>query len=122
MLDELRDRIIRYLSEHQTCVVSTSGVLGAWAVFARYQSHGLEIECRIPAWSDAVYHLERDPHALVIVPDADSSASRWLQYRGVAHLNLSRAGDRYVAVDITPERVDLIDEQHSWGARETLEL
>jgi hypothetical protein len=122
LLDELRDRIIRYLSEHQTCVVSTSGVLGAWAVFARYQSHGLEIECRIPAWSDTVYHLERDPHALVIVPDADSTTYRWLQYRGFARVNLSYADNRYVAIGITPERVDLIDEHHGWGARETLEF
>ena len=32
------------------------------------------------------------------------------------------ADDRYVTVNLTPKRVDLIDESHGWGARETLDL
>ncbi len=122
MLDELRDRITYYLTQNQVCIVSTSGTLGAWAIPARYESRGLEIDCLLPAWSDPIYHLEQDPHALVIVLDTQSGPCHWLQYRGIARLDPCPAGDRYVAVHVTPERLDLIDERRGWGARETLEL
>lgn len=122
LLDGLRERIIRYLEQNRMCVVSTSGVLGAWAVPAQYESHGLEIDCLLPAWSDALYHLERDPRALVIVPDVDAGTSRWLQYCGIAQVSSCGPDKRYVAIHLTPERVDLIDENRGWGARETLEV
>jgi hypothetical protein len=122
LLDELRDRITHFLAQNRGCVVSTSGATGAWAVPAQYQSRGLEIDCLLPAWSDALYHLERDPHALVIVPDIHSGPSRWLEYRGIAQVNPYAGDERYVAVHFKPERLDLIDEGQGWGARETLDL
>ncbi len=122
MLDALRERIIRYLAQNQTCVLTTSGAVGACAIPAQYQSHGLEIDCLLPAWSVALYHLERDPRALIIVPDIPSGASRWLEYRGIAQSSPCGLDKRYVAVHFTPERVDLIDENRGWGARETMEV
>jgi hypothetical protein len=122
VLDELRGRIIAYLSQNQICVISTSGSQGAWLVTAQYQNRGLELDCRVPRWSDAVYYLEQDPHVLVIVLDAQSDSTRWLQYSGVARIDSSAGDDRYAVVHITPERVDLVDESHNWGARETLDL
>ena len=122
MLDELRERIITYLAQNQVCVISTSGTLGAWSVTAQYQNLGLELECRVPRWSDAIYHLEQDPHALVIILDAQANSSRWLQYRGTARIDFSVADDRNTVIRVTPERIDLIDESHGWGARETLEI
>ena len=122
MLDELRERITAYLAQNQVCVISTSGCQGAWSVTAHYQNHGLELDCRVPHWSDAVYHLEQDPHVLVIVLEAQSDSTRWLQYSGVARIDSSAADDRYAVVHITPERVDLVDESQGWGARETLDL
>ncbi len=122
MLDALRGRIICYLAQNRNCVLTTSGALGAWAIPAQYQSHGLEIDCLLPAWSDALYHLERDPRTLIIVPDIHSGASRWLEYRGIAQSSPRGLDKRYVAVHLTPERVDLIDEGRGWGERETLEL
>lgn len=122
MIDELHERMARYLSQQQVCVISTTGTLGAWAVVAHYHSQGLALDCWLPRWSDAVYYLEQDPRALVIVYDAQSGQTRWLQYRGTACVDDSSADARQVAVHITPERLDLIDESHGWGARETLEI
>ncbi len=122
MIDELRDRIVTYLSQNQVCVISTSGRQGAWSVTAQYQNLGLELECRVPRRSDAIYHLAQDPHVLVIILDAQSNSSRWLQYRGIARIDSAAAGDRYIAVHLTPERVDLMDESRDWGARETLDV
>ena len=122
MIDELRERIVAYLSQNQVCVISTSGTLGAWSVTAQYHNRGLELECRVPRWSDALYHLEQDPHALVTILDDTSNSFRWMQFRGIARIDASVADDRFVAILITPERIDLIDETRGWGARETLEV
>ena len=122
MIDELRERIAAFLSQNQVCVISTSGCQGPWSVTAQYQNRGLELDCRVPRWSDALYHLEQDPHVLVIILDTQPDSTRWLQYYGVARIDSSAAADRYVAVHITPERVDLMDESRGWGARETLDV
>ncbi len=122
MIDELRDRIVAYLSQNQVCIISTSGRQGAWSVTAPYRNRGLELECRVPRWSDALYHVEQDPCVVVIILDAQSNSSRWLQYRGIARIDSATADDRYIAVHITPERVDLMDESRGWGARETLDM
>ncbi len=136
MLDELRDRISAFTSQHQVCVISTRGGAGAWAAPAWLYNQGLELVCLLPRWSDVLYHLEQDPHVMVIILDMQSKALRWLQYSGSAQLIQSRdaeeilpqeslniqVDDRYVTVRITAERIDLIDENHGWGARETLDL
>lgn len=122
MLDELRERIAAYLSQNQACIISTSGRQGAWAVIGQYQNRGLELDCRVPRWSDVVYHLEQDPHVLIIVLEATEPGSRWLQYLGIAHMTEESTDDRYIAIHITPQRLDLIDESRGWGARETLDF
>ncbi len=136
MLDELRDRISAFTSQHQICVISTTGVSGAWAAPAWIYNHGIELVCLLPRWSDVLYHLEQDPQVMVIIQDSQSRALRWLQYIGRAQvigpeeleqvstnrrLNM-RADERYVAISIVAEHIDLIDENHGWGARETLDL
>ena len=122
MIDELRERMTAYLSQQHVCVICTSGHAGAWAALAQYCNLGLTLDCRLPRWSDALYHLEQDPHALVIVWEAEPGHGRWLQSLGTARIDGSTADARYVAVHITPERLDLIDESRSWGARETLDI
>jgi len=122
VIDELRERVAGYLSQHQVCVISTSGRQGTWSVAAQYQNRGLELDCRVPRWSDAIYHLEQDPHVLIIVLEATEPGSRWLQYHGIAHVTKESADDRYIAIHITPQRVDLIDESRGWGVRETLDF
>ena len=122
MLDELKDRIITYLSQNQVCVISTHGRQGAWSVTAEYKNQGLELDCRVPRWSDALYHLEQDPRALIVILDAHTNHLRWLQYHGVARIEQPTADGRYTSVHLTPDRIDLLDESRGWGARETLEI
>ena len=119
MLDELRTRVISYLSQNRVCVIATSGTFGAWAVSAKYENSGLELDCRLPRWSYALFHIEREPRVMVIVQDANPL--RWMQYGGVA-VATDATDDRYVNIRITPKRIDLIDESRGWGSRETLDI
>ena len=119
MLDELRNRVISYLSQNRVCVIATSGSLGAWAVPAQYDNAGLELNCRLPRWSDTLFHIEQEPRVMAIIQDANPM--RWLQYRGTARIADS-IDDRYVMIHIVPERIDLIDKDRGWGVRETLDL
>jgi hypothetical protein len=129
LLEELRDRITFYLLQHNVCVVSTSGTVGAWAMPVSYSSHDLLMECLLPRWADVGYHIENDPRVLLIIWD---SSLRWLQYWGIAHLaptpNWTRPppasgpNDRYIVIRVEPQRIDLVDESKSWGARETLDF
>lgn len=136
MLDQLRARIADYLSEHQVCVVSTSGLTGAWAIPARYRSQGLEVDCLLPRWADVTYHLEQRPDVLLIIRDTQVDDLRWLECRGAAQVITSpdwlgflpeetavpHPDSRYVVIRVTPKRIDLVDESLGWGARETLDL
>lgn len=119
MLDELRNRVISYLAQNRVCVIATSGSLGAWAVSAQYDNLGLELTCRLPRWSDALFHIEQEPRVMAIIQDVNPS--HWMQYGGVAVI-ADTNDDRYVKVRITPKRIDLIDESCEWGARETLDV
>lgn len=119
VLDELRDRVISYLSQNRVCVLATSGAEGAWAILAQYDISGLELNCRLPRWSDTLYHIEQEPHVIAIIQT--TSPTRWLQYGGSARITDSTDA-RYATIHIVPERIDLIDESLGWGSRETLEL
>ncbi len=144
MVDELRGRMAAYLSEHRVCVISTSGARDAWAMPVPYRNRSLEVDCLLPRWADAIYHLEQNSQVLLIIHDPPLSplsggsggGLRWLQYRGTAQPIASpdwdrllpegasnvRPEERYAAMRVTPERIDLIDEGRGWGARETLDL
>lgn len=117
----LRERAMATLSQNRVCVVATHGPDGAWAVPVEYQSRGLELDCRLPRWSDSVYHIQQDPRVMAIVIDLLSVPLRWLQCRGLARLT-EPSDDRYVTIRIAPEHIDLIDEDRGWGARETLDV
>jgi len=119
VLDELRNRVISYLSQNRVCVIATSGSPGAWAVSAQYDNAGLELNCRLPRWSDTLFHIEQEPRVIAIIQDANPR--RWLQYLGTARI-LDPTDDRYTTIHIMPERIDLIDEDRGWGARETLDI
>ncbi|MBI3760448.1 MAG: hypothetical protein HY260_01110 [Chloroflexi bacterium] len=137
MLDELRARMIAHLSQHCAGVLSAAGAPGAWAMPVRYRSRGLEVDCLLPRWADAGYHLQQNPHAVLVIQETNgSTGQRWLQYRGIAQPVTSPdwkewltgetptalADGLYLVVHLTPERIDLIDESRGWGARETLEI
>lgn len=136
MLDQLRDRIAAYLAEHRLCVVSAHGApaAGTFAAPALYRMSGLELACTLPRWTDVLYLLEQDGHALIIVADELSEGKRWLEYHGkvvtIAPAPMdeapggagARVGDgRQVTLLLAPIRIDLIDERLGWGVRETLD-
>ena len=79
MLDELRDRVIAFLSENHVCVIATSGRLGPWAVAAQYENSGLELNCCLPHWSDALFNLEQEPHVMVVIQAVACGRFHWLQ-------------------------------------------
>jgi hypothetical protein len=120
-LDELRERVAARLSAHQVGVFSAGGPEGASAIPVRYRSRGLEVECELPRWADAVYGLEQDARALLIVAEPTAGPLRWLEYRGLADLIAAEGAEPYLTVRLRPRRVDLVDETRGWGARETLD-
>lgn len=99
---------------------------------ALYSNQDLMMECRLPRWADVGYHIEKDPRVLLIIYDLHFPDDRWLQYWGTAQLMPASNGkvapprggldDRYVAIRVMPQRIDLIDERKGWGARETLDF
>lgn len=143
MQDKLRDQIAAYLAHHDVCIISTAGAQGAWAMPVRYRplpgtlgNHGLEVDCLVPRWADVAYHLEQDHHVLLIVQGCHASALHWLQVQGTARpvaapdwagllptwTSATPPDEVYLAVRVTPQRIELFDEGRGWGARETLEL
>jgi hypothetical protein len=78
------------------------------------------------------YHLEQDPGLLLIIPDPQRDGLRWVQMRGSAQPVLAtdwaerlsdvRIEERYVAMRVTPQRIDLVDESQGWGVCETLDI
>lgn len=135
MLDELRDRIISFASQYRVCIISTSGPSGAWAMPAWHSLIGIEMVCWLPRWSDVLYYLENDPRVMLVILDDQSEKLRWLQFRGTARVidpadweqvpeevADGRFDEGYVAIQVTPLRIDLIDESRGWGARETLDV
>jgi hypothetical protein len=121
MLNKLRNRVTSFLSRNHVCVISTSGSLGAWAEMAQYENDCLALNLRLPRWSDVVYYLEQDPQVMIIIQDAHSDQLCWLQYRGIAQVKES-TDDPFIAIHITPTRIDLLDESRVWGERETLDM
>ena len=133
LLEELRGQFTSFLSKHGVCVISTSGMVGIWAMPALCVNRDLIVECLLPGWADINYHIEQDPRVLLIIYDSNV---RWMQYWGTARLipapdwgRLSSAAapgvglnDRYVAIRVAPQRIDLVDESKGWGARETLDF
>jgi len=133
MLDKLRDWIIAFLAEHHVCIFSTAGSQGARAMPVHYHNDGLELDCLLPRWADAVYHLEGDQRVALVVPTAGRT---WLQILGLARpLPRPNGADLlpdspgaaapdgfYLAFRITPTRINLLDKDRGWGVRETLDL
>ncbi|MBI5876148.1 MAG: pyridoxamine 5'-phosphate oxidase family protein [Chloroflexi bacterium] len=136
MLDRLRERVAACLAHAPVCLLSTQSADGVRALPVRCRSSGLDVECLVPRWADVVFDLERDPRALLIFHNTEVPDMRWLQYRGracvlsmsanvgqwPAGIAVHNRADRFVAVQIMPSRIDLIDESRGWGILETLEF
>jgi hypothetical protein len=136
MQDQLRERIITFLSQNRVGVLSATGSGGIWTIPVRYRNQGLAVECLVPRWADVSYHLEQNSQvALVIVVANKDHNLCWLHYQGLARVTITShwtgllpsqippalASDLYHLVSLTPQRLDLIDEKRGWGIRDTLE-
>jgi len=136
MQDQLRERITAFLSQNRVGILSATGSGGIWTTPVRYRNYGLAVECLVPRWADVSYHLEQNPQvALVIVVANEDHDLCWLHYQGLAMVTGTSdwaellppktppalAHNLYQLVSLTPQRLDLIDEQRGWGIRDTLE-
>lgn len=136
MQDQLRERIIAFLSQNRVGVLSTTGARGIWTTPVRYRNLGLAVECLVPRWADASYHLEQNPQVTLVIVVANKNHDLcWLHYQGLARVTVTSdwaellptkipsalGNDLYQLVSLTPQRLDLIDEQRGWGVRDTLE-
>ncbi len=143
-MDELRDRMAAYLAEHRVGVLSIACSAGPMATVAHYRSRGLVVDCLLPHWDEAAFHLSPGARAVLIVRDDSVSHLRWVRLTGTARLLESpdpaerfpsaldigrdlrhirrHAPDLYLVARISPQRLDLLDESRGWGWRETLDL
>ncbi len=140
--DDQRKRFAAFLTHQRTCILSTIAGQGMWAIPVWYRPHsspsgsrGLEVDCLVPRWADVAHHLTQDSRVVLIVQASSGAGQRWLQIQGTARLveapDWSRLLPRwastmqpdavYLVVRVTPNRIDLVDEDLGWGVQETLE-
>jgi hypothetical protein len=135
----LRDRMRACLASTSQAVLTVSVDATVLALPVRYRADGLLQHCLVPRWSDIAYHAGLHPEGVPAVLSILLGASgrmRWLQCTGrarpVAEPDWSGllpadfapdlAADVYLVLQTEPQRIDLLDEHHGWGARETLEI
>ena len=142
-MDKLRESMIAFLNAHRVCVFAASGPQGARLIPVRYYSQGLQVDCLLPRWADALHYLEHDQRVMLVVqegahdePVGNAHALRWLQLLGTAcPLEKPEWGQflpqgalapplegLYQVARVTPQHIDLVDESRGWGARHTLDL
>jgi len=140
--NEQKEQIAAFLAHQRTGVISTTGKRGVWAMPVWYRlleytsnSQDLRLDCLVPRWADIAHELNRESRVLLVVQAGAGVGLRWLQIQGEVqpvpepHWNrlLPRwistlQPDRlYLVIRLTPERIDLIDEEVGWGVLETLE-
>lgn len=140
--DELNIRVTSFLTHQRSCIISTTGSEGVWAIPVWYRSvQGTsgnpkpELDCLVPRWSDVAHHLTQDQKVVLIVQSSSSAGLSWLQIQGTAqHIGTpdwSRLLPRwvtsiqpdalYLVVRVTPNRIDLVNEDLGWGVQDTLE-
>ncbi len=140
--DDRRKRFAAFLAHQWSCVISTAGSPGVWAMPARYcplpgstDSPNLAVDCLLPRWADVAHHLTQEPGVVLVVQAASDAGLRWLQIQGAARpveapdwarllprrVSIVQPDALYLVVRVTPSRIDLVDEDLGWGVHETLE-
>ena len=134
-IDQLHDVLEACLRGSHAGLLSVPGIPDVAPLPVHYQSRQLAVTCLIPRWSDLAQALHRQPTVLLLIP-ASPDPERWLQYQGQSRLVSAaawvsmlpggltphQANERFLVVALTPQRLDLFDEQRGWGARETLDF
>jgi hypothetical protein len=140
--DEQRHRFASFLAHQRTGIISTTAAQGMWAMPVWYRprpetfgSRSLEVDCLVPRWADVAHHLTQAARVLLIVQASSGAGLRWLQIQGTARpveapdwarllprwVSTLQPDALYLVVRVTPNRIDLIDEELGWGVQETLE-
>jgi hypothetical protein len=139
---EQRHRIASFLAHQRTGVISTIAAQGMWAMPIWYRPHvgpsgrpSLKVDCLVPRWADVAQHLTEDSRVALIVQASSGAGLRWLQIRGTVQpveapdwasllprwVSTAQPDALYLVVQVTPTRIDLVDEELGWGVQETLE-
>lgn len=140
--EERQERIASFLAHQRTGVISTANSPGVWAIPVWYRlnprpstGHRLEMDCLVPRWADIAHQLTRNARVVMIVQASSGAGLRWLQVQGAARpvevpdwsgllprwVSVVQPDGLYLVVKVTPNRIDLIDEDLGWGVQETLE-
>lgn len=110
--------------------------VGQYALPVFFRIRESAVECRVPTWTGIGDLLEEHGEVLLVIVTETGPCLRWFFLRGPAApvadpdwegLQPPAAGrvsanDLYLLLRITPKRMELIDEQHGWGYRETADL
>lgn len=142
--EQRRKEMAAFLAQQRTGVLcaSASDVQGIWAMPVWYRpactlpdGHELEVDCLVPRWADMAASLRQQMQVVFIVQAACGRGQRWLQIQGRARTIAAPDWARllphwpsavlpdalYLAVRVTPQRIDLVDEELGWGLQATLE-
>jgi hypothetical protein len=141
-LDEQRERMAAFLANQRTAVMSAIAGQDVWSMPVWYRpalgctgGQGLEVDCLVPRWADAVPRLSQNAEVLLIVQAPSGVGLRWVRIRGTASpvetpkwawllprwVSTVQPDALYLVVRVAPSRIDLIDEDVGWGVQETLE-
>jgi hypothetical protein len=145
---EQRQRIAAFLAHQRTgvlcCASGTNAIAGQgmWALPVWYRpesgssdGRSLEVDCLLPRWADIAHYLTQAARVILIVQASSGAGLRWAQMRGMARpveapdwagllprwVSIVEPDTVYLVVRLTPNRIDLIDEDLGWGMHETLE-
>jgi hypothetical protein len=139
---EQRKRIASFLAHQRTGVISTVAAQGMWAMPVWYRPHAgplgnrrPAVDCLVPRWADIAHHLTQHARVVLIVQASSGAGLRWLQVQGSVQpveapdwarllprwVSTAQPDALYLVVQVTPNRIDLIDEELGWGVQETLE-
>lgn len=140
--------IISFLAHQRTGVLccaslgtsADSADIWAMPVWYRFDSRPsgsriLEVHCVVPRWTDIAHQLNQETRAELIVQASSSGGLRWLQIQGTARpveapdwagllprrITTLQPDALYLVVRVTPNRIDLFDEDLGWGIQSTLE-
>ncbi|MGE5509585.1 MAG: hypothetical protein ACM3RP_14040 [Chitinophagales bacterium] len=110
--------------------------VGRYALPVRFRVKGRAVECPVPTWSGVGDLLEQPGEVTLVTIEETPSGLRWLFLRGLATVLTDPdweglrppakrpldPSDLYHLLRIEPKRLELVDEQRGWGARETADL
>jgi len=140
--NDQKRRFHSFLAHQRTCILSTGTAIGVWATPVYYRclpwNSGRarpQVDCLVPTWSDVAHQLTQVSQVLLLVQALTGAGLSWLQILGAAQPLEEPEWQRllprwiitnqpellYLVTRVTPDRIELIDEERGWGVQESLE-